>query len=129
MFFFPHFPHCRQHLAEAEQQAKQDQQEAAGRFLDWASRKVPHAKYMNIYSGPQVRQLLFPDFVEGGVKMFKARNPEEWAELERQAGKKRPRLWTEIELHGVWGKGVPGKLQVEVKTAKDAPAVSGAVLK
>jgi hypothetical protein len=40
-----------------------------------------------------------------------------------------PRRYTEVVLHGIWGPDVPGRLQVESKTAKGAAAVSGAVLR
>lgn len=56
---------------------------------------------MNVASGLQIRQLLFPDAVEGGVRAFKAPNPL-YEELMAQGVKPRPRKWTELELHGLW---------------------------
>jgi hypothetical protein len=56
---------------------------------------------MNVSSGLQIRQLLFPDAVEGGVRAFKAPNPH-YEELMAQGVKPRPRKWTELELHGLW---------------------------
>lgn len=60
---------------------------------------------------PQIRQLLFPDTVEGGARVFKVPNPdyergiaEDW--------QPRPLRFLNMELHGIWGKGVPGALKV-----------------
>ena len=49
----------RQHLEEAEVRAVKDQAEAMSRFRSWASQRVPGAQFMNVGSGPQIRQLLF----------------------------------------------------------------------
>ena len=50
---------CRAMLADAEVKANQDQAEAMNRFRSWATKRVPGAQYMNVGSGPQIRQLLF----------------------------------------------------------------------
>ena len=203
---------CRHHLESAEKQAKEDQQTAELHFRQWIQKYVPDAVHMNIGSQLQIRQLLFPDAVEGGVKLFKAEtvNYEQrmkeykeykemksvWekavmarkkaeaanaskrkkAEKEAAAAAKRlsrkgtksqsegqeqqqedgerevvgvveeeyellpevpeepekidmPRRFFDLELYGLWGRGVPGRLTPEAKTAKGTPAVSGAVLK
>ena len=52
---------CREHLKAAELQAKEDQDNAQRTFRDWAKRKVPDAEFMNVGSGTQIRQLLFPE--------------------------------------------------------------------
>jgi hypothetical protein len=76
-------------------------------------RYVPGAKYMNVNSGVQIRQLLFPDSCEGPTKMFKTLNPEYDPSI-----KPRPRRFIDFELHGVWGKGEKGRLAVDVTTDK-----------
>jgi DNA polymerase I-like protein with 3'-5' exonuclease and polymerase domains len=157
----------RAHLAAGEQRAREDQRRAEAVFRAWASRLVPGAAHMNISSGLQVRQLLFPDAVDGGVRSFRAPNPEydAWKEekdREKAAGgagggaagrrktaklaadggaadspspdlvdgkPARPKRWLDFDLHGVWGRGEPGRLAVETKTDKGAPAVSTAVLR
>lgn len=43
--------------------------------------------------------------------MFRAENPDYAAGIEAGV-KPRPSRWLDMELHGVWGKGVPGALQV-----------------
>ena len=49
----------RDHLADGEKAAKQDQERARKRFHDWAASRVEGAKYMNVGSGDEIRQLLF----------------------------------------------------------------------
>lgn len=49
----------RPYLAEIEKLAKAEQEVAANRFRNWASKYCPDAKYMNVGSDAQVRQLLF----------------------------------------------------------------------
>jgi hypothetical protein len=181
----------RAHLAAGERRAREDQRQAEAVFRAWASRLVPGAAHMNISSGLQVRQLLFPDAVDGGVRAFRAPNPEydawkEEKEREKAGGggggggsgggsgpacrktaksaaaaassssssppdggavdalhpsppspgdegdgdkPARPKRWIDFDLHGVWGRGRPGRLAVETKTDKGAPAVSTAVLR
>lgn len=53
----------RPYLAEIEKVAKEEQQIAADRFRKWASKYCTDAKYMNIGSDTQLRQLFF-----GGVQ-------------------------------------------------------------
>lgn len=49
----------RAYLAEVEKVARVEQQVAANRFRDWASKYCPDAKYMNVGSDAQLRQLFF----------------------------------------------------------------------
>jgi DNA polymerase-1 len=49
----------RAYLAVTEKVAKAEQEVAASRFRKWASRYCPDAKYMNVGSDTQLRQLLF----------------------------------------------------------------------
>ena len=53
----------RSYLAEMEKLAKGEQEVAVNRFRKWASRYCPDAKYMNVGSDTQLRQLLF-----GGIQ-------------------------------------------------------------
>ncbi|RVX04014.1 DNA polymerase I A, chloroplastic/mitochondrial [Vitis vinifera] len=52
----------RAYLSKVEKVAKAEEQVAANRFRNWASKHCPDAKYMNVGSDTQLRQLLF-----GGV--------------------------------------------------------------
>lgn len=49
----------RVYLAEIEKVAQAEQQVAANRFRRWASKYCPDAKYMNVGSDAQLRQLFF----------------------------------------------------------------------
>ena len=49
----------RAHLSMIEEVAKTEQQKAVDRFRKWASEYCPDAKYMNVGSDTQIRQLLF----------------------------------------------------------------------
>ena len=48
-----------EHLANAEQLAMSDKKVAEEYFSEWAASKCEDAKYMNVGSGLQIRQLLF----------------------------------------------------------------------
>jgi hypothetical protein len=52
-------PARRAHLAQAQERAEREQEEAKERFRSWATAAVPDAELMNVNSGPQVSQLLF----------------------------------------------------------------------
>lgn len=78
---------------------------------------------MNVNSQTQIRQMLFPGECSEPVKSFKTENPQ----YDPNA-RPRPRRWIDYELHGIWGKEQPGRLQADVKTAKGTAAVSTAVL-
>lgn len=49
----------RAYLAELEKVAKAEQEIASNRFRNWASKHCPDAKYMNVGSDAQLRQLFF----------------------------------------------------------------------
>eukprot|EP00879_Flechtneria_rotunda_P001581 GHRR01001740.1.p1 GENE.GHRR01001740.1~~GHRR01001740.1.p1 ORF type:complete len:951 (+),score=402.49 GHRR01001740.1:427-2853(+) len=119
----------RVHLRHQEEQALQDQAAAEQYFRGWATKLVPGAEHMNVNSQVQVRQLLFPDQCAGPSKTFKATNPEYVKWQEAGSVGKRPRRWIDFELYGLWGKDMPGRLAVDVRTEKGIPAVSGAVLR
>lgn len=53
----------RSFLSEIERVAKAEQQVSAARFRKWASKYCPDAKYMNVGSDAQLRQLFF-----GGIQ-------------------------------------------------------------
>lgn len=52
----------RKYLAEVEKVAKSEQEIAANRFRNWASRYCSDAQYMNVGSDAQVRQLFYGGF-------------------------------------------------------------------
>lgn len=54
----------RAYLAEIEKVAKAEQEVAANTFRNWASKFCPDAKYMNVGSDTQLRQLLFGGTVD-----------------------------------------------------------------
>ena len=80
-------PPCRQHLAVAEQKALADQKEAQERFRSWARSRVPDAEFMNVGSGPQIRQLLFAGVANANSGPDKK---EDFLELERVFKASRP---------------------------------------
>eukprot|EP00878_Enallax_costatus_P023352 GHUV01024834.1.p1 GENE.GHUV01024834.1~~GHUV01024834.1.p1 ORF type:complete len:836 (+),score=316.26 GHUV01024834.1:283-2508(+) len=121
----------RDHLIDQERLALQDQKAAEAHFRNWVKRYVPGGEFMNVNSGVQIRQLLFPgekasatDVTPSTSKTFKAVNPE-YDQVPRPKGVRRH---IDFKLHGLWGKNVPGRLKAEVRTDKDLAAVSGAVL-
>ncbi|KAI8477360.1 MAG: hypothetical protein J3K34DRAFT_591 [Monoraphidium minutum] len=104
----------REHLRAQEAQAKLDQAASEAYFREWAAAKVPAAALMNIGSGLQIRQLLFPDAEAGGVRVFRADNPD----YERgiaEGWKPKPTRYIDMRLHGVWGEGAPGRLQARTR--------------
>ncbi|XP_020243959.1 DNA polymerase I A, chloroplastic-like isoform X2 [Asparagus officinalis] len=118
----------RTHLSNIEEVAKIEQQKAAERFRKWASKHCPDAKYMNVGSDTQIRQLFF-----GGIsnrkdesetlpetKTFKVPNTENIIE----EGKKTPSKYRNITLCNVGC-----KIETEMYTASGWPSVSGAALK
>ncbi|KAK9806725.1 hypothetical protein WJX72_000669 [[Myrmecia] bisecta] len=124
----------REHLRAAEKKALADQAEARERFTTWAAAKVPDAAHMNICSGPQIRQLLFPgvpngkDPKKGSVEMerqFKIPNVGGFIEDGKKAAKKT----RDITLWGVWGRNVPPRVKPELFTPAGWPASSGPVLR
>lgn len=119
----------RTYLAEIEKLAKVEQEVAGNRFRNWASKYCSDAKYMNIGSDAQVRQLLF-----GGT--CNSKNPEESLPTGRtfkvpnsekviEGGKKTPSKFRNITLHCI--KEEP--FSTEMYTATGWPSVSGDALK
>ncbi|KAK3027958.1 hypothetical protein RJ639_039425, partial [Escallonia herrerae] len=118
----------RSYLAEIEKVAQVEQQIAADRFRNWASEYCPDAKYMNVGSDAQLRQLFF-----GGATNRK--NPDDSLSMEREfkipnidkvveEGKKVPTKFRTITLHCI-----ADDMQIELYTATGWPSVSGDALK
>ncbi|XP_073268823.1 DNA polymerase I A, chloroplastic/mitochondrial isoform X2 [Populus alba] len=118
----------RVYLAVMEKVAKAEQEVAASRFRNWASRYCPDAKYMNVGSDTQLRQLLFggicnskdPLVTLPEVKTFKVPNVDKVIE----EGKKTPTKFRDIKLCSI-----RVDLPVETYTASGWPSVSGDALK
>ncbi|KAI3466232.1 hypothetical protein Pfo_022895 [Paulownia fortunei] len=119
----------RSYLAEIEKVAKAEQQVAADRFRKWASKHCPDAKYMNVGSDAQLRQLFF-----GGVQNRK--DPNEFLPVEKdfkvpnidniiEEGKKNPTKYRKIVLR----KPDDVNIETDKYTASGWPSVSGDVLK
>ncbi|OMO74407.1 hypothetical protein CCACVL1_16732 [Corchorus capsularis] len=118
----------RMYLAQLEKVAKAEQEGAVNRFRTWASRYCEDAKYMNVGSDSQLRQLLY-----GGIanskdrneslpceKIFKVLNVDKVIE----EGEKVPTKFRSIKLQSI---GV--QLPAEIYTATGWPSVSGDALK
>ncbi|KAL6283926.1 hypothetical protein ACE6H2_014855 [Prunus campanulata] len=118
----------REHLAEIEKQAKAEQVVAANRFRRWASSYCTDAKYMNVGSDVQLRQLLFGGTVNSKdsdqavptERTFRVPNIDKVIE----DGKDTTPKYRNITLHGI---GV--NLPAEIYTASGWPSVSGDSLK
>uniref|UniRef100_A0A453DAE5 DNA-directed DNA polymerase n=1 Tax=Aegilops tauschii subsp. strangulata TaxID=200361 RepID=A0A453DAE5_AEGTS len=117
----------RAYLSEVEKVAVAQRKVAADKFQKWASKYCPDAKYMNVNSDTQIRQLFF-----GGIE--NRRNPGEFLPKSRALkvpndvntvteGKKAPKYRT-IEICSI----VEG-LKPEVFTASGWPSVSGDALR
>ncbi|CAL9057631.1 unnamed protein product [Musa banksii] len=119
----------REYLSEMEKLAIAETEIAADKFRKWASKYCPDAKYMNVGSNVQIRQLFF-----GGTlnrkdqneclpdsKSFKVLNTENAI----GKGKKSLSKYRTIELHNICIK----KLQTHLYTASGWPSVSGDSLK
>ncbi|XP_050217139.1 DNA polymerase I A, chloroplastic/mitochondrial [Mercurialis annua] len=117
----------RPYLAEIEKVAKAEQKSAVNRFRSWACKYCPDAKYMNVGSDTQLRQLFF-----GGVanskdsveippieKKIKVPNVDNVIE----EGKKAPKKFRTISLCRI------GEFPAEIYTASGWPSVSGNALK
>ncbi|XP_028758125.1 DNA polymerase I B, chloroplastic/mitochondrial isoform X2 [Neltuma alba] len=118
----------RAYLAEIEKVAKAEQEVAVNRFRKWASRYCPDAKYMNVGSDAQLRQLLF-----GG--MVNSKDPSVALPIERtfkvpnvdkviKEGQKAPSKFRDIKLHSIGC-----QLETEMYTESGWPSVSGDALK
>ncbi|KAM4092479.1 hypothetical protein ACB094_06G042700 [Castanea mollissima] len=119
----------RKYLAEVEKVAKSEQEIAANRFRNWASRFCSDAQYMNVGSDAQVRQLFF-----GGIANSK--DPDETLPIERifkvpnvdkviEDGKKSPTKYRNISLSRIPNEPLP----TDIFTASGWPSVSGDALK
>ncbi|KAL6314412.1 hypothetical protein AAG906_022495 [Vitis piasezkii] len=118
----------RAYLSKVEKVAKAEEQVAANRFRNWASKHCPDAKYMNVGSDTQLRQLLF-----GGVANRK--DPNECLPMEKtfkipnvdkviEEGKKAPTKFRNITLSSF-----DVEIPIEMCTASGWPSVSGDALK
>ncbi|GAB4824725.1 hypothetical protein Ancab_007590 [Ancistrocladus abbreviatus] len=118
----------RAYLAEVEKVAIAEQQSAADRFRNWASRHCPDARYMNVGSDTQLRQLFFGGIMNSKdpseqlptVKTFRVPNHENVIE----EGKKSPMKYRNITLHKIGS-----DIQTDMYTTTGWPSVSGDVLK
>ncbi|CAN6229737.1 unnamed protein product [Urochloa humidicola] len=117
----------RAYLSETEKVAVAQRKLAADEFRRWASKYCPAAKYMNVNSDTQIRQLFF-----GGIenrnkpgeflpksKAIKVPNDE----IAVAEGKKVPKYRT-IELFGI-----VEDLRTDIFTASGWPSVSGDALR
>eukprot|EP00257_Ricinus_communis_P007010 XP_002522989.2 DNA polymerase I A, chloroplastic/mitochondrial [Ricinus communis] len=117
----------RAYLAEIEKVAKVEQEIAVNRFRNWACKYCPDAKYMNVGSDTQLRQLFFggianskdPDSILPVEKKIKVPNVDKVIE----EGKKAPTKFCSITLHKI------GNFPAEMYTATGWPSVSGDALK
>lgn len=118
----------RAYLSEVEKVAIAQQQVAADHFRNWASKYCSDARYMNVGSDAQLRQLLF-----GGIcnrknhneflpteKKFKVPNIDNVIE----GGKKTPKKFRDITLHKIGS-----SIQTDFYTPSGWPSASGDALK
>ncbi|XP_042447212.1 DNA polymerase I A, chloroplastic-like isoform X2 [Zingiber officinale] len=119
------------HLSKIEKLAVGDKQIVADKFRRWASKYCEDAKYMNVGSNTQIRQLLFDDTSRRGriemnfelkplSKLFKVLNTEKIFE----EGKKAPLKYRTIHLHKICE-----GLQTDMYTASRFPSLSADALK
>ncbi|XP_057506987.1 LOW QUALITY PROTEIN: DNA polymerase I A, chloroplastic/mitochondrial-like [Actinidia eriantha] len=118
----------RVYLAEVEKVARAEQQVATNRFRNWASKYCPDAKYMNVGSDTQLRQLFF-----GGISNSKA--PDQSLPMEKkfkvpnienviEEGKKTPSKFCNIKLCRLGE-----QIETEMYTPSGWPSVSGDALR
>ncbi|XP_058760301.1 DNA polymerase I A, chloroplastic/mitochondrial-like isoform X1 [Vicia villosa] len=118
----------RSYLAGIEKVAKVEQEIAEDRFRKWACRYCPDAKYMNIGSEIQLRQLLFGGTVNRKnsalslptERIFKVPNVDGVIE----EGKKAPKKFCDMKV-----KSLGYNLKTEMYTASGWPSISGDALK
>ncbi|GAU12408.1 hypothetical protein TSUD_253600 [Trifolium subterraneum] len=118
----------RAYLEGIEKVAIAEQEIAVDRFRKWACRYCPDAKYMNVGSDLQLRQLLFGGTVNRKdsnlalpmERIFKIPNVEEVIE----EGKKAPKKFRDMKV-----KSLGYTLKTEMYTASGWPSVSGDALK
>lgn len=121
------------HLANAEKMALEDKRVAEDYFRNWAAAKCEDAKFMNVGSGLQIRQLLFAGAKnkrrdKPGVELARefTQDSAEWIAWDA-AGRegKAPKKTMKVALHGITVKPI----QVQTYTATGLPAVSSVVLR
>ncbi|KAK7276808.1 hypothetical protein RIF29_17954 [Crotalaria pallida] len=118
----------RPYLENVEKVAKAEQDIAANRFRRWACKYCPDAKYMNVGSDLQLRQLLFggtlnrkdPNVALPTERAFKVPNVDKVIE----EGKKVPKRFCDITL-----KSIGYNLETEMYTESGWPSVSGDALR
>ncbi|CAH9050549.1 unnamed protein product [Cuscuta epithymum] len=116
------------YLAELQKVAQAEQEIASLRFRNWASKYCPDAKYMNVGSDQQLRQLFFggalnkrdPNEILDNKKDFKILNALNII----KEGKKVPSKYNKITLYKIGD-----HIEVDVHTASGWPSVSGDALK
>nr|XP_018687029.1 PREDICTED: DNA polymerase I A, chloroplastic-like [Musa acuminata subsp. malaccensis] len=125
----------RSHLLEIEKLAITEKQIASDKFRKWASKYCPDAKYMNVGSDAQIRQLFFGDTLRRNdtnkcendqnkclskPKSFKVPNTENVIE----DGRKSPSKYRTIVLNKICE-----ELQTDMYTDSGLPSVCGDALK
>ncbi|RWW44070.1 hypothetical protein BHE74_00050204 [Ensete ventricosum] len=118
----------RDHLLEIEKLAITEKQIASDKFRKWSSKYCPDAKYMNVGSDAQIRQLFFGDTLRRNdqnkclskPKSFKVPNTENVIE----DGRKSPSKYRTIVLNKICK-----KLQTDMYTDSGLPSVCGDALK
>lgn len=118
----------RAYLSNVEKIAIAEQQGFADRFRSWASTYCPDAKYMNVGSDTQIRQLFFGGTSNRKDQMqklpssmtFKVPNVDNVIE----DGKKKPLKFRNITLHSCCN-----EMQADLYTASGWPSMSGDALK
>jgi len=122
-----------EHLANAEKLAMSDKKVAEEYFREWAASKCEDAKFMNVGSGLQIRQLLFAGARnkrsdKPGVEKTRefTQESQEWLEWDANGREgKAPKKTSKITLHGITKRPLP----VSTYTATGLPAVSSVVLR
>ncbi|XP_064981504.1 DNA polymerase I A, chloroplastic isoform X2 [Musa acuminata AAA Group] len=125
----------RTHLLDIEKLAITEKQIASNKFRKWASKYCPDAKYMNVGSDAQIRQLFFGDTLRRNEtnkcendqnkclskpKSFKVPNTENVIE----DGRKSPSKYRTIVLNKICE-----ELQTDMYTDSGLPSVCGDALK
>ncbi|CAH9078936.1 unnamed protein product [Cuscuta europaea] len=118
----------RSYLAELQKVAQAEQEISSIRFRNWASKYCPDAKYMNVGSDTQLRQLFF-----GGI--LNRKDPNQTLDIEKdfkvlnadniiEKDKKAPTKYCKITLHKIGD-----CIETDFYTASGWPSVSGDALK
>ncbi|CAH9140377.1 unnamed protein product [Cuscuta epithymum] len=118
----------RSYLAELQKVAQAEQEISSIRFRNWASKYCPDAKYMNVGSDTQLRQLFFggilnrkdPDQTLDIEKDFKVLNADNIIEKDKKA----PTKYCKITL-----RKIGDDIETDFYTASGWPSVSGDALK